>query len=277
MGIDEYCLSIWEIAHRWNQQDPDRSDPKNLSFDVQDSLRNLTKSLVRERFHVYNQNGVRYDLPSDLVKVSDYIPHQLMKVTEEIDMEGESYCEKRLIFECMSFKEAGIEEGSIDIEDEYWAYYETRTRRFSEAVSDLDRCYKERIYEKKKLESIFLSKSEIYKYAKEEGLPTPKFWLSDSDIKEFISAEKLSDPVKIFRGVHEGRDIDRDLCRAIAVTFWEMDGDLTQAFIRDHPITRKYGNAALYKDPQTVTSWIADLDPRPKDKRRGRPKKKNVK
>lgn len=39
-------LSIWEVAHRWHKVDPNKTDPQNLPFEVQDALRFLARAVL---------------------------------------------------------------------------------------------------------------------------------------------------------------------------------------------------------------------------------------
>lgn len=47
-------LSIWEIAHRWQNTDPNKTDPENLSLEIQDSLRFLCRLLLQEKVDLYD-------------------------------------------------------------------------------------------------------------------------------------------------------------------------------------------------------------------------------
>ena len=43
--IDRY-LSIWEVAHRWRECNPDTSDPANLPLNVQDAIRYICRGIL---------------------------------------------------------------------------------------------------------------------------------------------------------------------------------------------------------------------------------------
>ncbi|WP_288373369.1 hypothetical protein [uncultured Marinobacter sp.] len=58
-------LSIWEVAHRWHDQDPNNSDPSALPLPVQDMLRTITLRRLR------NIEGERKGLVSQLEKAAD--------------------------------------------------------------------------------------------------------------------------------------------------------------------------------------------------------------
>jgi len=248
MPIAEYWLSIWEIAHRWTGHDPDHTDPKKLPLEVQDYLRCLTRALIHEEFHVHNENGIQYCNPSDVIGFDDY--------------------------------QSSVPDLSVK-EDEYWAHYDARTKKYLAAVEDLELCYKKRIYDKPKLESIFFTKPEVYRYAINEGIPVPEFWISASDIKGFrnekLGDDGLSNPNSVDERVRPGRplkrDIDRLVCRAVAAALWSKDPSMTIEGIIRHEVTQTHGNSKVYTSKNTVRDWIKDLDPRPKGKKSGAPKK----
>tara|TARA_R110001592_G_scaffold50906_4_gene157236 strand:- start:573 stop:767 length:195 start_codon:yes stop_codon:yes gene_type:complete len=62
------------------------------------------------------------------------------------------------------------------------------------------------------------------------------------------------------------------MCREVAEVLWQAESGMTQSAVMDHPVIRDYCGGKFYSDPNTVRNWIKDLDPRPEDQRRGRPK-----
>jgi hypothetical protein len=52
--LSEY-LSIWEISHRWQNVDPNKTDPKNLPFEIQDALRFLCRLLLQGKLGLYDE------------------------------------------------------------------------------------------------------------------------------------------------------------------------------------------------------------------------------
>jgi hypothetical protein len=239
MYVMEHWLSIWEIAHRWSGHDPDHTDQNKLPLEVQDCLRSLTRALaVYEEFHVHSENGIKCCNPSDVVKIEEY----------------------------------NLDEPDLTTREEgYWEHYDARTKKFNNAVNDLDLCYKKRKYDKQKLEDIFLTKPEVYSFAKDKGLPIPEFWISELEIKEFDShsvSEIPQNPDLVDERVRSGRpkigDMDRLVCRAVASAFWSKDSEMTIQAIIDHPVTNIHGNSNAYTSKNTVRNWIKELNPKKK-------------
>ena len=60
-------------------------------------------------------------------------------------------------------------------------------------------------------------------------------------------------------------------CQEIGKRLWAENPNSTKADILKHREMQFYVQA--YRGKNTVTGWLAEIDPRPKDQRRGRPKK----
>lgn len=58
--LSEY-LSIWEVAHRWQNTDPNKTDPENLSLEIQDRLRYLCRQILEGKLGLYNEIFVTAD------------------------------------------------------------------------------------------------------------------------------------------------------------------------------------------------------------------------
>lgn len=52
--IDRY-LSIWEIAHRWRDVNPDKSDPADLPMNVQDTIRYICHAVLAGDLALFGQ------------------------------------------------------------------------------------------------------------------------------------------------------------------------------------------------------------------------------
>jgi hypothetical protein len=48
-------LSIWEVAHRWQNTDPNKTDPENLPFAIQDAIRFLCRLLLQKKLSLYDE------------------------------------------------------------------------------------------------------------------------------------------------------------------------------------------------------------------------------
>jgi hypothetical protein len=69
-------------------------------------------------------------------------------------------------------------------------------------------------------------------------------------------------------------EIDQELCRAVAQTLWHEYPSMTVAAVVRHPALQRYANGAQYQH-ETLRGWVKDLDPRPPEQRRGRPRKES--
>ena len=48
-------LSVWEIAHRWCNQDPNKTDPENLSIEIQDKIRFLCRAVLNDDIYLLEE------------------------------------------------------------------------------------------------------------------------------------------------------------------------------------------------------------------------------
>ncbi|GEM_PF-5541598 len=67
----------------------------------------------------------------------------------------------------------------------------------------------------------------------------------------------------------------RERCRTIAAILWEQNPDYQIKQIVDHQWMEKYSQAIPY-GKRTIHTWIADLDPRPTEKKKTPFKKKEI-
>lgn len=49
--------SIWELAHLWEEADPDKTDPANLPEPVVDKLQKLIWETMRKQFRLRRPGG----------------------------------------------------------------------------------------------------------------------------------------------------------------------------------------------------------------------------
>ena len=93
-------------------------------------------------------------------------------------------------------------------------------------------------------------------FLKEEDLPVA------DDLWAVVSPEKKSGekPQKL-----RDNQIDKLVCQGIALTLWDIDSHLTIEQMIKHKAIQKYGNAVLYKKPETIKSWLRTVDPREDD------------
>ncbi|WP_286219727.1 hypothetical protein [Marinobacter apostichopi] len=279
-------LSIWEIAHRWFDCDPNTSDPKALPLNVQDILRIITLMQSRQELPILKQSGV--ELKSERT-FCDFESFEF-----ELDLRAE-IGEK--------FDELPAEElESLDLTIRKEAYFEALdkwSRPHLNAIEGLDECFKGRAFDKARLETIHLDRLAIQELCQKQSLGLPAFWFSTQELENFKSTGSIYREIEKnpqAEGEEEQQDthtlsstrltqdmIDRFwdrlssaqkhriLAKEVAGKIWKENPCLTQAQIIEHEAMQKYCGAAYYSDPNTVRNWIRELDPRPPENRRGRP------
>ncbi|WP_273427150.1 hypothetical protein [Marinobacter sp.] len=275
MLMDFDHLSIWEIAHRWYNVDPNTSDPAALPLPVQDLLRVITNMQIRHFLPILTKAGVELKSERNFPSFEEYLSD--IEKPENLENESLWYTE---------------------IKEEYFERQEQWCRRHDDAAEGLEQCFKYRIFDKDKLEGIHLDRGIISEFCKEKDLELPSFWFTEEERERFSKGIELegeqttendseqgpSEPELPLAGKIKQVEADRFwsrltnpqrhriLCREIAPLLWKADSGLTQSAIMDHPVIREYCGGKFYADPNTVRNWIKDLDPRPEDQRRGRPK-----
>lgn len=280
-------LSLWEIGHRWYGYDPNISDPEALPLEVQDILRLITLMQSRQELPVLKTSGV--ELKSERT-FCDFADFQF-----EPDLKAE------LGDDYDKLSEEQIKELALTIRKE--AYFEALddwSKPHMKAVEGLERCFKGREFDKEKLESIHLDRLATQELCRKNDIELPSFWFSVQEIRRFNETGSADQSIKETREGYlndtseesppESRldqsTIDRFwdrlsnsqkhrlMTRVVASALWEAKPKLTQAEIIENEVIRNYCGAAYYSDPNTVRSWIKDLDPRPLEHRRGRPSSK---
>ncbi|MBW4933228.1 hypothetical protein [Marinobacter sp. F4206] len=261
MLMDFDHLSIWEIAHRWHDVDPNTSDPQALPLPVQDLLRVITNMQARQFMPVLKKSGVQLKNEQNFISFEAFL----------------SQAEKPENLENQDLWLTQVREDYFEQQDRWCA-------KHNEATEGLDQCFRGRVFDKKKLEGIHLDRSAIRAFCREKGLKLPGFWFTKGEKQSFDDESNQDEPELAGGGKIRQDEADRFwnrltnaqkhriLSREIAQVLWHENPNLTQAAIIDHSAIREYAGAKFYSDPNTVRSWIRDLDPRPEDKRRGRPK-----
>ena len=270
MNITEGYLSLWEIAHRLHDCDPNLSDPLALPLPVQDSLRLLTRELSLDNLHVVSEFGTTYWNFNDIPSREDFMPPSRMFSSTTEEDEDIKLINDVLISELSEDEsvENEVNYDDINVEEEYQIFMDVHLRRHNQAVEDLDKCYKKRIFDKEKLESIFLDRYEFSQYCIRNNHKLPTFWFSENDIESFQTDNKK---IELKETKLRPNQLDKELCRAIAQTLWSISPETNIATICRSKQIQMYGNGAQYTE-KTMRSWIADLDPR-EGNTHGRPKK----
>jgi hypothetical protein len=134
---------------------------------------------------------------------------------------------------------------------EYWVFWPLRA------------CYFHNKFNKKILDSHYISRSELFRWCEANYLSFPPFWLDDNSMSRIPDALKDKPASK--------RDKDKAACRALANLLWHIDPHIAPAHMVESEIFQSLGDVAEYKDDKTIKGWIADLDPF-KEKRSHRPR-----
>ncbi|AZT83934.1 hypothetical protein EHN06_10495 [Marinobacter sp. NP-4(2019)] len=254
-------LSIWEIAHRWHDVDPNTSDPQALPLPVQDLLRVITNMQIRHFLPVLKKSGVQLKDEQNFISFEAF----MSQAEKPEDLENEDLW-------------------LTELREDYFEQQDRWCSKHNAVVDGLDKCFRGRVFDKEKLESIHLDRGAIRDFCREKELDLPAFWFTKSEREQFNS-EDGSDTVELpGTGKIKQDEADRFwsrlinaqqhrlLCREIAKVLWANDPEMSQVAVIDHQAIREYGGGRFYSDPNTVRNWIKDLDPRPEDKRQGRKK-----
>lgn len=262
-------LSIWEISHRWYDHDPNLTDPKALPLDTQDLLRFITRLMYYHNLSVFDKSGHEFSNASHLVSFKDYDPFRdYPEDKPEFDSEQDY-----IVFKS----------------DKYGEFEQTQLKMHDEYVENFEQCFRNRIYNKSELEKTHLSLYAVEDLCINYQIDPPAFWFNEKEILRIKKSFEIEHEVeslnqqlenagndsndKLFKGRHADSKLDKELCRAIAATLWSEYPEMTIAAITSHKAIQQYGNGAQYRDKDTIRNWIKDLDPRPENERRGRPKK----
>lgn len=169
------------------------------------------------------------------------------------------------------------------------AYHEsTRHRYMHEEVEEgLFDCYRNKVFDKLLLESVFVEQQPFGKWCLEKGLRLPSFWFSaewkpdnydyrgwalgSSGEKSLPDTQETTDsqPETKLRSMQ----MDRLVCQAIARTLWDIDPQKTIADMCKHSAIQRYGNGRQYKGEHTLRDWLSEVAPPEVKGKRGRPKK----
>jgi len=255
-------LSLWEVAHRWHDVDPNLTDPKALPLPVQDTLRFLTRHMARHELRSCSANGVENPTDEDVVEYEDYVPATVRASGEpeedEVAAEDGDSAPNPTDAEPELYGDNPWD--SDEVYDEYEAYRTRRTRKHNAAIEGFERCFEGRIYDKGKLDSVYMSKWSLRKFCHRQGVALPTFWYTKEEAEEPTPAPKRPS------------QIDKQMCGAVAQTLWDIDPTLTIAAIIEHKAIQRFANGALY-GAKTLRDWVKEVDPRPPEAKRGRPKK----
>lgn len=232
MNHTPYVLSIWEIAFRWHNENPELPEGKLIPVPVQDTLRMLSGWVVRGELRVCSTIGVVHWAPRDAPTYDEWRP-TIANLSDEEKFE------------------------------EWYSYRERRLDEWTKIAESLTPCYERRLLDKTILDSAFTTFNEFMKACQYHCEEVPTFWKVEGERQ--VEAE--ADETRL-----RPNQVDRIRCQAIAATLWLSNDQMTIAEITKHSAIQIYGNGKHYKDA-TLRGWIKEVDPRPAEKKRGRPRK----
>ena len=121
-------------------------------------------------------------------------------------------------------------------------------------------------FDREYLSSLFLMRSQVLKWCTEEYIDPPEIWKPAG-----IQGHAPLGVAAAASARHKEEELHKQLCQAIARTLWDIDPRIPPAHLAKQRAVRLYGNGQLYKDEETVRDWIAEVDPRRKERKTGRP------
>ena len=265
-----YVLNLWEIAHRWHGLAPD-ADPSRIPPPVQDALRFLTEKAYRHELALCDENGVVFGNDQTTVDLEFFIPSWMNEPLRlwPTDPEEREKAARDLAQKVEEQAPAGIDADEARYE-EWRQHYETRTRRHNEAVAQFEACFRRSQFDRELLTQRYTTQTAFRALLEQEGLPFPEFWKTEYELAEptEIKDDERNEDTRPPRA----SQIDKERVQAIALTLWDIDPNLTITALTKHPAILRYGNGKHY-NIKTLRQWITEVDPRPPEKKRGRPKK----
>ena len=251
-----YVLSVWEIAHRWHNIDPNITDEKALPLSVQDTLRYLTRLMARHDLRSSTSTGTEFWTDADrdsFETFSDY-----------------DHLEDNL-------KNAEPNSGELwEAYEKYLDHCDGKIRRHRENIEDFDKCFNDRIFDKNLLDDVYTTREALKETLDEQNsygshkISPPEFWypasenkIDDKNIETGAKRKKLRD-----------NQADKLLVQTIARAIWAEDPEITITALTKHKGIRQHGNGAIYTI-KTLHNWIAEVDPRDSKEKIGRRKTKS--
>lgn len=294
LNSDFNHLSVWEIAHRWHDTDPNLTDSNKLPLAIQDSLRMMTKALQAGDISVCNHHGTQKKNPNEHPSIENYVADGEYLYEEFIDTDanGKEFTNTRAI------PNPDFTMTEDDKRDDFTDFVERWCAPHYRLCEDLDRCYKGRCYDREKLESVHINQKNLVTLCRAKRLPLPNFWFNDGERQAFDAGlgsnesdsgnpthsdspsttltpiEANTQPIiDDFWTRLNSKQKHRLMCREIADELWRTDQGLTIAAMSQHEGILQYGGARFYTGINTIRDWIKDVPNRPKDLKAGRPSK----
>ena len=148
-------------------------------------------------------------------------------------------------------------------------------------------CIAGQAYPKALIQLVAFDAWSFKRWCLQQNLSAPEFWTSLKQLPDVVEAESEGgDGVHTLEQTSGERTTDRDQpqprtsridkesVQAVALTLWEIDHSLTISALAQHPSVLRFANGGLYEE-RTLHQWISKVDPRPKEQKTGRPRKRS--
>lgn len=120
------------------------------------------------------------------------------------------------------------------------------------------------------LDSLYVKREEVIDLCISSHYEPPSCWMP----KHLPDGQIVTKETKNYRPADEIED--RIRCQTIASTLWELDATIHPQHIVTSKIMKRFGNGKQYNEG-TLKSWIAEIDPIKKPRKRGPPPKNEYK
>lgn len=153
--------------------------------------------------------------------------------------------------------------------DSYESYLYRFSRRHWELVDGLDRAYKLRLYERKKLDTVHIDRTNILVFCRLYRIQPPEFWFGEEtieniaahDSKPVVKGSRLQADIDSFWQSLSHKQKARVMTREVAAILWKDKPELKITELTEHNDIKKYGMAINYGGVHTIRNWIKDLKP----------------
>lgn len=292
---DTYAMSLWEVAHRWAELHPFGWRLGPLPLPVRDRLIRMMQAQLDSELWVLKPDGHAFKDWSYIRHWTDYHPY------EEQQWDGTDEHKRELYLQTMNkivkphdnfiARHTDMVSGSKPLNRQYlksvfvqrdnlaeWAcFHDLPFPSFwfgeEEAKEFLREALREKVI-RAKVQSYYLQGKEVTDEINEQILSEIEN-LSDQELAKVLFSpgrvtvkdidtfwERLSDAQR-----------SRILCRVGAQKLWSERPDSNIEMIVHNPLIQDFCGGKYYPGKDTIRNWIKDLDPRPPEKRRGRPTK----
>lgn len=246
-------LSVWEIAHRWHDVDPNKSEPLNLQLDVQDTIRFLCKGLVNCEISVSNSNGVVLKNPQNALTFESYIKVYLLEDDE-------------------NYESTFSENEKVNHEKSYESYISNYGKRHLKLVDKLEQTYNVRVFDRGHLERVHINQENLLQYCEEKAITPPSFWFSAEQLEQYkedgyenvVKGTRTQSQIDEFWNSLNHKQKARIMSQEVAKILWKDDPTITIESLKKHSDILKFGMAANYAGEHTIRGWIAKFKPNKK-------------